>query len=70
MFDVAAFSAAHLQLFTTADEERFRGLIELAMQRKEVPSFAAFRKAAEKKTAGAAKAAAKRKAKADKVHAQ
>ncbi|CAM9510181.1 unnamed protein product [Sphacelaria rigidula] len=59
-----------IMLATDADEERFRGLIELAMQRKEVPSFAAFRKAAEKKTAGAAKAAAKRKAKADKEAAE
>lgn len=52
---------------TTADEERFRTLIELAIQRKEVSSYAAFRKGLETKSAGAIKAAVKRKRKNEKV---
>lgn len=50
-----------------ADENRFRAIIDLAVERKEAPIFAAFRKASGGKTAGASNTAAKRKAKMEKV---
>lgn len=57
-----------IMLGTEADEDRFRTLIDAAIESKEVSSFSAFRKAA-KTSAGSKKSAAKRKAKADKVTA-
>lgn len=60
----AVTTPAATRCCTTADEERFRGLIESAIQRKEVPRFTAFR---EKTGRGAKKAATKRRAKMDKV---
>ena len=58
-----------IMLATEADEDRFRTMIEAAIESKEVSSFPAFRKAA-KTSAGSKKSSAKRKAKADKVTAQ
>lgn len=55
-----------IMLATEADEERFRTVIDAAIESKEVSSFPAFRKAS-KTSAGSKKSAAKRKAKADKV---
>lgn len=57
-----------IMLGTTADEDRFRTVIDAAIESKEVSSFSAFQKAA-KTSAGSKKSAAKRKAKVDKVTA-
>lgn len=58
-----------IMLGTEADEDRFRTMIEAAIESKKASSFPAFRKAA-KTSAGSKKSSAKRKAKADKVTAQ
>lgn len=55
-----------IMLGTTADEDRFRTVIDAAIESKEVSSFPAFRKAA-RTGAGSKKSSAKRKAKVDKV---
>lgn len=57
-----------IMLGTIADEDRFRAMINAAIESKEVPSLSAFRKGA-KTSAGSQKSAAKRKAKTDKVTA-
>eukprot|EP00752_Nemacystus_decipiens_P011882 g10536.t1 len=58
-----------IMLGTEADEDRFRTLIDAAIESKEVRSFPAFLKAG-KTSAGSKKSAAKRKAKADKEAAE
>lgn len=57
-----------IMLGSEADEERFRTVIDAAIESKEVSSFPAFRKAG-KASAGSKKSAAKRKAKVDTVTA-
>lgn len=54
-----------IMLGTIADEERFRAVIDAAIESKEVASLPAFRKGA--KTSASKKSTAKRKAKIDKV---
>lgn len=57
-----------IMLGTIADEDRFRAVIDAAIESKEVPSLSAFRKGANT-SARSKKSAAKRKAKIDKVTA-
>ncbi|CAM9161133.1 unnamed protein product [Laminaria digitata] len=57
-----------IMLATEADEDRIRGVIDLAIQDGEAPVFKAFGKGA--KTARSAKSAAKRKTKVDKEAAE
>lgn len=56
-----------IMLASPADEDRFRAVIDAAIQAQEVTAFAAFKKGS-KTNAASKKAAAKRKAKIDKVN--
>lgn len=56
-------------LASAADEDRFRAMIDAAIESKEVSAFAAYRKGA-KASVGSKQSAKKRQAKIDKVHSR